>query len=130
MSSTLICFSNMPNCRLSDSRCRRDKLHQCPRIAAIDTGRETRPTVFRKVIEHEQYKEALYNPTFVLMQYYGYLRREPDGTGYNFWLGQLNRFPLYDLEAAHAMVCSFITSVEYQNRFGSIITHSNAECPQ
>jgi hypothetical protein len=29
----------------------------------------------------------------------------------------------------HALVCSFITSAEYQQRFGALATHSNAECP-
>jgi len=28
----------------------------------------------------------------------------------------------------HAMVCAFITSREYQLRFGSAVTHTNAEC--
>jgi Tol biopolymer transport system component len=99
-------------------------------VAGLNAGTETRPSVFRKVIEHEQYKQAMYNPSFVLMQYYGYLRRDPDQNGYNFWLGQLNRFPLYDTNVAHAMVCSFITSAEYQLRFGSVITHTNSECPR
>jgi hypothetical protein len=33
-------------------------------------------------------------------------------------------------DVQHAMVCSFITSIEYQQRFGSTVTHTNAECPQ
>lgn len=99
-------------------------------VAGLNAGAETRATVFRKVIEHPLYKQAMYNPSFVLMQYYGYLRRELDAGGYSFWLGQLNSFPLYDVNVAHAMVCSFITSTEYQLRFSSVITHNNAECPQ
>ena len=37
------------------------------------------------------------NKAFVLMQYIGYLRRDPDSapdadfSGYNFWLGKLKR---------------------------------------
>jgi hypothetical protein len=99
-------------------------------VAGLNAGTETRATIFRKVIEHLLYKQSMYNPSFVLMQYYGYLRREPDGGGYNFWFGQLNSFPLYDANVAHAMVCSFITSTEYQLRFSSVVTHNNAECPQ
>jgi hypothetical protein len=30
----------------------------------------------------------------------------------------------------HAMVCAFVTSREYQQRFRSIVTHTNAECDQ
>jgi hypothetical protein len=57
----------------------------------------------------------------VLMQYFGYLRRNandaPDGdfTGYDFWLTKLNQFNGNVLNAD--MVKAFITSGEYRNRF-------------
>lgn len=73
---------------------------------------------------------AEYNRVFVASEYFGYLRRNPDMTGFLFWLGQVNSAPLRDLAKQHAMVCSFITSLEYQNRFSPTATHSNAECPQ
>ena len=63
-------------------------------------------------------------------QYAGYLRRNADITGFLFWLGQVNGYPLRDGNAQHAMVCSFITAAEYQQRFSSVVTHTNAECPQ
>jgi hypothetical protein len=50
--------------------------------------------------------------------------------GFLFWLGQVNGAPLRDVPKQHAMVCSFIISAEYQERFGSIVTHTNNECPQ
>jgi hypothetical protein len=58
------------------------------------------------------------------MQYFGYLRRNPndapelslDFGGYNFWLGKLNQFG-GDFRAAE-MVKAFITSTEYRARFG------------
>ena len=74
--------------------------------------------------------DAEYNRAFVTTQYYGYLRRDPDIGGQLFWLGQVNSAPLRDVPKQHAMVCSFITSAEYQNRFSSYVTHTNAECPQ
>ena len=43
---------------------------------------------------------------------------------------KINRYAIRDGNAQHAMVCSFITSAEYQLRFGSVVTHSNRECPQ
>jgi hypothetical protein len=59
------------------------------------------------------------------------LRRDGDANGLNFWLvEQVNRFPLRNIGIQHAMVCSFITSIEYQQRFGSVVTRSNADCPQ
>ena len=59
------------------------------------------------------------------MEYFGYLRREIDGDGYAFWLNVLND---HDAGNYRGMVCSFITSTEYQRRFGSVATHSNADC--
>lgn len=73
---------------------------------------------------------AEYNRAFVVTQYFGYLRRNPDIAGFIFWLGQVNGAPLRDVAKQHAMVCSFITSAEYQQRFSSIVSHSNTECAQ
>jgi len=65
---------------------------------------------------------AEFNRAFVLMQYFGYLRRNPneapdsDFSGYNFWLNKLNQFG-GNYQAAE-MVKAFITSIEYRQRFG------------
>jgi hypothetical protein len=64
------------------------------------------------------------------MEYFGYLRRDADQKGFDFWLGKVNAFPLHDVGIQHAMACSFITSAEYQLRFGSVVTHTNQECAQ
>lgn len=72
--------------------------------------------------------DAEYNRAFVATQYFGYLRRDSDIGGFLFWLGQVNSAPLRSVSRQHAMVCSFITSSEYQDRFGTIHQHSNAEC--
>jgi Domain of unknown function (DUF4214) len=87
---------------------------------------ETRASVMRKVAENQLFKQHEYNSAFVLMQYFGYLRRDPDQGGYNFWLGVLNGQP----NNFGGMVCSFLTSAEYQLRFSPIVTRSNAECSQ
>ena len=56
-----------------------------------------------------------FNRAFVLMQYLGYLRRDPDEGGYGFWLAKLNQFGNFtDAE----MVKAFIVSAEYRSRFG------------
>jgi hypothetical protein len=79
----------------------------------------------RTLIDDGAFSASLYNPAFVLMQYFGYLRRPPDQGGYDFWLNHLNnRNP----NNYRAMVCAFITSFEYQRRFSSIITRSNQDC--
>ena len=47
-------------------------------------------------------------------QYAGYLWCNPDMAGFLFWLSKVNAGPLRDGDTQHAMVCSFITSAEYQ----------------
>lgn len=79
-------------------------------------------------INNRAFIDAEYNRSFVYGEYSGYLRRNSDIGGFLFWLGQVNGGPLRDLTKQRAMVCSFITSSEYQLRFGSSVTHSNAEC--
>ena len=79
-------------------------------------------------INNRAFIDAEYNRAFVATQYFGYLRRNPDMAGFLFWLGQVNGAPLRDVAKQHAMVCSFTTSAEYQQRFSSVVSHTNAEC--
>jgi hypothetical protein len=79
-------------------------------------------------INNRAFIDAEYNRAFVATQYFGYLRHDPDMPGFLFWLGQVNSGPLRDTGKQHAMVCSFITSDEYQFRFGTSRSHTNAEC--
>lgn len=81
-------------------------------------------------VSNQPFIDAEYNRTFVLGQYFGYLRRNPDISGFSFWLGQVNGAPLRDVPRQHAMVCSFITAAEYQLRFGPVASRNNNECPQ
>jgi hypothetical protein len=99
-------------------------------ISLYDGTDNGRAAIIRQVADNQILIDAEYNPSFVLMEYFGYLRRNPDQGGYDFWLGQVNKFPLRNVEIQHAMACSFITSEEYQTRFSSIVTHTNRECPQ
>jgi hypothetical protein len=93
-------------------------------VTALDFGTATRATVLRSVAENQEFTRRHYNRAFVLMQYFGYLRRNPpdqpeptlDFTGYNFWLTKLNQFGGNFVNAE--MVKAFITSTEYQQRFG------------
>jgi hypothetical protein len=93
-------------------------------IQAMNAGK-TRAQVLRDVIEIQEFRTREHNPSFVLMQYFGYLRRDPDPDGYAFWLDILNnRVPNNYL----AMVCAFLTSPEYQQRFSPVSTRNNSEC--
>ena len=80
-------------------------------------------------INNRAFIDAEYNRAFVFTQYAGYLRRDADLAGFLFWLGRVNSEPVRNVRTQHAMVCSFITSTEYQQRFSSVLSHSNAECP-
>lgn len=86
-------------------------------IAGLDAATETRATVLRKVAEQEELKLREFNAAFVLMEYFGFLRRDPDTAGFNFWLNKLNAFNGDFLQAE--MVKAFITSIEYRQRFGA-----------
>lgn len=95
-------------------------------IAEFGTANDTsdlaaRARALRRVAENAKLEQAAFNRAFVLMQYYGYLRRDPnsspdaDYTGYQFWLDKLNRFEGNFREAE--MVKAFLASGEYRGRF-------------
>ena len=79
--------------------------------------------VLRAVAENAVLITSEFNRAFVLTQYFGYLRRDPnaapdtDFSGYNFWL---NKLDMFNGDFAQAeMVKAFIESTEYRHRFGS-----------
>jgi hypothetical protein len=69
----------------------------------------------QRIAENERFAAAKRNEIFVMMEYFGYLRRDPDEGGFQFWLNKLNQFN-GDFERAE-MVKAFITSTEYRDRF-------------
>jgi CSLREA domain-containing protein len=77
---------------------------------------ETRATVLRKIVEKPSYAQSEFSRMFVLMEYFGYLRRNPDAAGFNFWLTKLDSFNGDFIQAE--MVKAFLTSIEYRQRFG------------
>jgi hypothetical protein len=85
-------------------------------VLGLNNGDETRATVLRLVSEQPDLATANFNKAFVLMEYFGYLRRDADISGFNFWLNKLNAFNGNFVESE--MVKAFITSSEYRQRFG------------
>jgi hypothetical protein len=85
----------------------------------------SRGLVVRDLIESNAYSDAEYNSSFVLAEYFAYLRRDPDSHGYSFWLNVLDQG---DRGNYRGMVCAFINSREYQLRFSSVVTHNDNEC--
>lgn len=99
------------------SQAERDQL-----VADLTSNAKTRAQVLRGVAEDQDLKNSEFNRAFVLMQYFGYLRRNPnvapdaDYSGYDFWLTKLNQFNGNFQNAD--MVKAFITSSEYRSRSG------------
>jgi uncharacterized delta-60 repeat protein len=91
-----------------------------PNASSADAAK--RAEVVRSLAENQTLQQREFNRAFVLMQYFGYLRRNPDDaqdtdyTGYEFWLTKLNQFNGNYISAE--MVKAFIASNEYRQRFG------------
>lgn len=85
-------------------------------VAGLNNATLTRATVLRQVAEFQFLKDRELNSAFVAMEYFGYLRRDPDTAGFNFWFGKLNSFGGNYVESE--MVKAFISSSEYRQRFG------------
>jgi hypothetical protein len=84
-------------------------------VAGLEAGTETRGSVLLKVTDDTDFRRREFAPAFVLMQYLGYLRRDPDEPGYQFWLDKLNSFGGNYVRAE--MVKAFLSSDEYRRRF-------------
>ncbi|HEY2972390.1 MAG TPA: FG-GAP-like repeat-containing protein [Pyrinomonadaceae bacterium] len=90
-------------------------------VNELSTNAKTRAQVLRAVAEDMDLANAEKNRAFVLIQYLGYLRRnpndppDPDHSGYDFWLTKLNQFNGNFVNAD--MVKAFIISAEYRQRF-------------
>jgi len=82
-------------------------------IAALGTGTRTRAQVLREIAESTQVYDKYYNQAFVVMQYFGYLRRDPDAF-YLDWIAVLDANP----SDYRGMVNGFMNSLEYRFRFG------------
>jgi hypothetical protein len=91
-------------------------------VTRLDNATETRAQVLLDVTGNAAFRQQEQNSAFVLMQYFGYLRRDPDSgpnsdlSGYYFWLNKLNQFN-GDYQQAE-MVRAFLDSLEYRGRFG------------
>ncbi|HEX8354177.1 MAG TPA: DUF4214 domain-containing protein, partial [Pyrinomonadaceae bacterium] len=83
-------------------------------VASLAAG-ASRADVLAKVIENDEFSRLESNKAFVLMQYFGYLRRNPDAGGYAYWLDKLEQFG-GDYQRAE-MVKAFLSSAEYRDRF-------------
>lgn len=82
-------------------------------VNALNTGSQTRAQVLRTFVESKPVFDKFFNRGFVTMQYFGYLRRNPDPIGFTNWVNTLDADP----SNFRHMIFGFIYSTEYLNRF-------------
>ncbi|MGI8917847.1 MAG: hypothetical protein ACR2H6_04530 [Pyrinomonadaceae bacterium] len=82
-------------------------------IDALNSGSQTRGQILRQIVESAEVYQEFYNQAFVVMQYFGYLRRDPDILYLN-WIEVLNANPS---DSRH-MIAGLVNSLEYRARFG------------
>ncbi len=80
-------------------------------VNALDGGSKTKAQVLREFIESSEVNNKFFNRAFVVMQYFGYLRRDPDAL-YQDWMTLLNETGNY-----RTMIFGFVYSPEYRNRY-------------
>jgi hypothetical protein len=79
-------------------------------INVISEGNQQFTTTYGQAFYVQQFNRA-----FVQLEYFGYMKRDPDEAGYAFWLDKLNLFGNF---VNAEMVLAFISSPEYRARFG------------
>ena len=84
-----------------------------------------RARVIREVADNPILSTREYNRGFVATQYWGYLQRDYDQAGYDFWLGVLGNLAG---DSQRKMVCAFVNSAEYQLRFGNTAPRNDQNC--
>jgi matrixin/uncharacterized protein DUF4214 len=83
-------------------------------INRLNAGTLTKAQVLRAIADSDEVKSAEFNRSFVTMQYFGYLRRDPEPSGLDAWLTYLSANP----NDFYTMVLGFVNSQEYRTRFG------------
>jgi hypothetical protein len=66
------------------------------------------------IVQSKEVEDKFFIRAFVAMQYFGYLRRDPDTTGFNNWVSALTNDP----NNFRHMIFGFLFSDEYRGRFG------------
>ena len=83
-------------------------------VEALNTSQKTRAQLLREIVELQSVTDKFFIRAFVAMQYFGYLRRDPDAIGYNNWVTTLTAGP----SNFRHITFGFIYSAEYRQRFG------------
>jgi uncharacterized protein (TIGR03118 family) len=86
-------------------------------VSDLNSAAKTRAQVLQNIVDNARFVNdtATFNRAFVLAEYFGYLRRNPEAAGFNAWLNYLNTHP----GDFRTMVNGFVNSLEYRQRFGA-----------
>jgi hypothetical protein len=84
-------------------------------VARLDAGTLTRAQLVRAIVDSDEVSAAEFNRAFVAMQYFGYLRRDPEEPAFTNWVNYLAAHP----DDYYTMVNGFANSGEYRLRFGA-----------
>ncbi|MBA2647131.1 MAG: S8 family serine peptidase [Pyrinomonadaceae bacterium] len=88
-------------------------------ISEMSSGQKTAAQTLRAFVESQQVYDKFFFRGFVAMQYFGYLRRDPEAAGYNDWVDVMTngRGAIQPKDYRH-MILGFMYSIEYRERFG------------
>jgi hypothetical protein len=81
-------------------------------IDRLNAGTASRAQVLRQIVESGEVSAKFFNQSFAVMEYFGYLRRDPDALYLN-WIDVLDQGG-----DSRGMVDGFVNSTEYRLRFG------------
>ncbi|HEX8636359.1 MAG TPA: hypothetical protein VF703_19715 [Pyrinomonadaceae bacterium] len=88
-------------------------------ISEMNVGSKTAAQTLRAFIESEEVQTRFFYRGFVAMQYFGYLRRDPEPAGFEAWVNVLtNGAPNVQTGDYRTLIFGFLHSFEYRNRFG------------
>jgi hypothetical protein len=117
-------FVDALNANTGGSLTQGERDEQVSLLNSAGNGDGGRALTLKRFLDDEDFKQAEFRRAFVLMQYFGYLRRNPNDSpepgfnfaGYDWWLEKLHQFNGDYIRAE--MVKAFISSAEYRQRFG------------
>jgi len=88
-------------------------------VAAMQSGAATAGETLRAFVESQEVEGRFFYRGFVAMQYFGYLRRDPEEGGFNAWVNILTSgAPGVAPGDYRTLIYGFVHSQEYRGRFG------------
>jgi Domain of unknown function (DUF4214) len=88
---------------------------------------KSRAQVLQDLVEINEFRIREFNPAFVRMMYFGFLRRDAEANGEAYWLNVITNITPNNYRG---MICAFLNSAEYHQRFSSVRGRfKEGDCP-